>query len=69
MVTIAGVAVAVAGTLIELGGTGTADVAAATQGVVRLVSVLSFFGGAALLAVTLIGRRARRASEVASPAS
>ena len=69
MVTIAGVAVAVAGTLIELGGTGTADVAAATQGVVRLVSVLSFFGGAALLAVTLIGRRIRRASEVASPAS
>jgi EmrB/QacA subfamily drug resistance transporter len=69
MVTIAGVAVAVAGTLIELGGTGTADVAAATQGVVRLVSVLSFFGGAALLAVTLIGRRTRRASEVASPAS
>jgi hypothetical protein len=62
----------VAGPLIELGGTGTANVAAATRGVVRLVSVLSFFGGAALLAVTLIRghtRRTRRATEVASPAS
>ena len=45
MVTIAGVAVAVAGTLIELGGAGTADITAATRGVVRLVSVLSFVGG------------------------
>jgi hypothetical protein len=32
MVTIAGVAVAVAGTLIELGGAETADIAAATRG-------------------------------------
>jgi hypothetical protein len=69
MVTIAGVAVAVAGTLIELGGTGTADIAVATKGVVRLVSVLSLVGGAVLLAITLFGRRTRRASEVASPAS
>ena len=69
MVTIAGVAVAVAGTLIELGGAGTADITAATRGVVRLVSVLSFVGGAVLLAVALIGRGTRRASEVASPAS
>jgi hypothetical protein len=69
MVTIAGVAVAVAGTLIELGGAGTADIAAATQGVVRLVSVLSLVGGAVLLAITLIGRGTRRASEVVSPAS
>jgi len=68
MVTIAGVAVAMAGTLIELGGAGTADIAAATKGVVRLVSVLSLVGGAVLLAVALIGR-ARRAVEVASPAS
>jgi len=63
MVTIAGVAVAVAGTLIELGGAGTADITAATRGVVRLVSVLSFVGGAVLLAVALIGRGTRRASE------
>ena len=69
LVTIAGVAVAVAGTLIELGGAGTADITAATRGVVRLVSVLSFVGGAVLLAVALIGRGTRRASEVASPAS
>jgi EmrB/QacA subfamily drug resistance transporter len=69
MVTIAGVAVAVAGTLIELGGTGTADIAAATQGVVRGVSLLSFVGGAVLLAIALIGRRSRRVSEVASSAS
>jgi predicted MFS family arabinose efflux permease len=69
MVTIAGVAVALAGTLIELGGTGTADIAAATQGVVRLVSMLSLVGGAVLLAITLIGRRTRQASEIASPAS
>jgi hypothetical protein len=67
-VTIAGVAVAMAGTLIELGGAGTGDIAAATKGVVRLVSVLSLVGGAALLAVALIGRT-RRATEVASPAS
>jgi hypothetical protein len=69
MVTIAGVAVAVAGTLIELGGAETADITAATRRVVRLVSVLSFVGGAVLLAVALIGRGTRRASEVASPAS
>jgi hypothetical protein len=69
MVTIAGVAVAVAGTLIDLGGAGTADIAVATQGVVRLVSVLSLVGGAVLLAITRFGRRTRRASEVASPAS
>jgi hypothetical protein len=68
MVTIAGVAVAVAGTLIELGGAGTADIAAATREVVRLVSVLSLVGGAVLLAISLVGRT-RRASEVASPAS
>ena len=69
MVTIAGVAVALAGTLIELGGAGTADIAAATQGVVRLVSLLSLVGGAVLLAIALIGRRTRQASEIASPAS
>jgi MFS family permease len=69
MVTIAGVAVALAGTLIELGGAGTADIAAATQGVVRLVSLLSLLGGAVLLAISLIGRRTRQASEIASPAS
>jgi hypothetical protein len=76
MVTIAGVAVALAGTLIELGGAGTADIAAATQGVVRLVSLLSLIGGAVLLAISwarrrisLIGRRTRQASEIASPAS
>jgi hypothetical protein len=61
--------VALAGTLIELGGTGTADIAAATKGVVRLVSLLSFVGGAVLLAIALIARRTRRASEIASPAS
>jgi len=69
MVTIAGVAVALAGTLIELGGAGTADIAAATKGVVRLVSLLSFVGVAVLLAIALIARRTRRASEIASPAS
>ena len=69
MVTIAGVAVALAGTLIELGGAGTADIAAATKGAVRLVSLLSFVGGAVLLAIALIARRTRRASEIASPAS
>ena len=68
MVTIAGVAVAVAGTLIELGADGTADVAGATTWVMRLVSVLSLVGGAVLLAISLVGRT-RRASEVASPAS
>lgn len=69
MVTIAGVAVAMAGTLIELGGAGTADITAATKGVVRLVSVLSLVGGAVLLGIALLGRRTHRASEVASPAS
>jgi hypothetical protein len=69
MVTIAGIAVAVAGTLIELGSAGTADIIGATKGVLRLVSVLSLVGGAVLLAITLIGRRSRRSSEVASPAS
>jgi hypothetical protein len=69
MVTIAGIAVAVAGTLIELGSAGTADIIGATKGVLRLVSVLSLVGGAVLLAITLIGRRSRRSSEVAAPAS
>jgi hypothetical protein len=69
MVTIAGIAVAVAGTLIELGSAGTADIIGATKGVLRLVSVLSLVGGAVLLAITPIGRRSRRSSEVASPAS
>ena len=69
MVTIAGVAVAVAGTLIELGGAGAADIAAATRGVVRLVSLLSLVGGAVLLAIALIGRRIPRPSEAPSPAS
>jgi hypothetical protein len=69
MVTIAGVAVALAGTLIELGGAGTADIAAATQGVVRLVSLLSLIGGIVLLAIGLIGRRTRQAAEIASAAS
>jgi hypothetical protein len=69
MVTIAGIAVAVAGTLIELGSAGTADIIGATKGVLRLVSMLSLVGGAVLLAITLIGRRSRRSSEVASPAS
>jgi hypothetical protein len=44
MVTIAGIAVAVAGTLIELGSVGTADIIGATKGVLRLVSVLSLVG-------------------------
>lgn len=69
MVTIAGVGVAVAGTLIELGGTGTTEIVGATKEVLRLVSVLSIVGGAVLLAITLIGRRMRRPSEVTSPAS
>lgn len=69
MVTIAGVGVAVAGTLIELGGTGTTQIVGATKEVLRLVSVLSIVGGAVLLAITLIGRRMRRPSEVTSPAS
>ena len=65
MVAIAGVAVAVAGTLIELGSAGTADIIGATKGVLRLVSVLSVVGGAVLLDITLIGRGSRRSSEVA----
>jgi EmrB/QacA subfamily drug resistance transporter len=69
MVTIAGVGVAVAGTLIELGGTGTDQIVGATKEVLRLVSVLSIVGGAGLLAITLMGRRMRRATEVTSPAS
>jgi hypothetical protein len=69
MVTIAGVAVAVAGTLIELGAAGTGDITDATSWVMRLVSVLSLVGGAVLLAITLLGRRTRGALEVASPAS
>jgi EmrB/QacA subfamily drug resistance transporter len=69
MVTIAGVAVAVAGTLIELGADGTADIAGATTWVVRLVSVLSLVGGAGLLAIALIGRRIPRPSEATSTAS
>ncbi|HEY6683630.1 MAG TPA: hypothetical protein VI030_11685 [Propionibacteriaceae bacterium] len=39
------------------------------QGVLRLVSLLSLVGAAVLLAVALIGRRTRQASEIASPAS
>lgn len=69
MVTIAGVAVALAGTLIELWAGGTADIVGATRGVLQLVSVLSMVGGASLLAVSLIGRRSRRSSELTSPAS
>jgi hypothetical protein len=69
VVTIAGVAVAVAGTLIELGGAGTADITVATRGVVRLVSMLSLVGGALLLAIALIGRRTTQPSEATSPAS
>jgi len=69
MVTIAGVGVAVAGTLIELGGTGAAQIVGATKEVLRLVSVLSIVGGAVLLTITLIGRRMRRPSEITSPAS
>jgi hypothetical protein len=69
MVTIAGIAVAVAGTLIELESAGTADIIGATKEVLRLVSVLSLVGGAVFLAITRIGRRSRRSSEVASPAS
>jgi hypothetical protein len=69
MVTIAGVAVALAGTLIELWAGGTADIVGATRGVLRLVSVLSMVGGAGLLAVSLIGRGSRRSSELTSPAS
>jgi EmrB/QacA subfamily drug resistance transporter len=68
MVTIAGVGVAVAASLIELGGTGTADIVAATEGVIRLVAMLSLVGGAVLLAITLIGRGSRRPSVVTSPA-
>src|SRR5215213_4726855 len=48
MVTIAGVAVALAGTLIELWAGGTADIVGATRGVLRLVSVISMVGGAGL---------------------
>jgi hypothetical protein len=55
MVTIAGVAVALAGTLIELWAGGTAGIVGATRGVLWLVSVLSMVGGAGLLAVSLIG--------------
>ena len=69
MVTIAGVAVALAGTLIELGGAGTTDIAAATQGVVRSSRCCPWSRGAVLLAIALIGRSARQASEIASPAS
>jgi hypothetical protein len=69
MVTIAGVGVAVAGTLIELGGTGTAQIVGATKEALRLVSVLSIVSGAVLLAITLVSRRMRRPSEVTSPAS
>src|SRR4029450_6536219 len=52
MVTIAGVAVAVAGTLIELGAAGTGDITDATTWVMRLVSVRSLVGGALLVAIT-----------------
>ena len=70
MVTIAGVAVALAGTLIDLENAGIADIIAATGGVVRLVSVLSLLGGAALSAIALIGRRIPRPpSEATSLAS
>jgi hypothetical protein len=69
MVTVAGVAVAVAGTLIELGAAGTGDINDATTWVLRLVSALSLIGGAVLLTISVVGHRTRGAFEVPSPAS
>ena len=66
IVTIGGVAVAVAGTLIELGGAGAAGIDEAAQGLLRMISGLSLVGGAVLLAIVLIGRRTHR-TEVATP--
>jgi EmrB/QacA subfamily drug resistance transporter len=66
IVTVGGVAVAVAGTLIELGGAGPADIDEAAQGVMRMLSGLSLVGGAVLLTIVLIGRRLRP-TEVATP--
>ena len=66
MVTIAGSAVAAAGTLIELGGAGPDDIDEAAQGLLRMLSGLSLIGGAVLLAIVLIGRRTRPA-EAAIP--
>ena len=66
IVTVGGVAVAVAGTLIELSGAGPADIDEAAQGLMRMLSGLSLVGGAVLLTVGLIGRRTRPA-EVATP--
>ena len=60
MVTIGGVAVAVAGTLIELGGAGSADVEAATKGLLRMAAGLSIGAGAILLITTLVGAREAR---------
>jgi len=60
LVTIGGVAVAVAGTLIELGGAGSADVEAATKGVLRMAAGLSIVAGAVLVITTLAGAREAR---------
>ena len=60
MVTIGGVAVAVAGTLIELGGAGSADIEAATTGLLRMAAGLSIAAGAILLITTLAGTREAR---------
>lgn len=46
MVTIAGSAVAAAGTLIELGGAGPDDIDEAAQGLLRMLSGLSLAGAA-----------------------
>jgi MFS family permease len=66
MVTIGGVAVAVAGTLIELGGAGPTEIDETAKGLLRMVSALSLVGGAVLLTIVLLGRRAHPA-EVATP--
>jgi Na+/melibiose symporter-like transporter len=60
MVTIAGVGVAIAGTLIELGGAGAAEIDGAAKGLIRMVAGLSLVGGAALLAIVLIGQQSSR---------
>ena len=60
MVTIGGVAVAVAGTLIKLGGAGSADIEAATTGLLRMAAGLSIAAGAILLITTLAGTREAR---------
>jgi EmrB/QacA subfamily drug resistance transporter len=66
LVTMGGVAIAVSGTLIELGGSDPAGVATATKDLLRGAAVLAVVAGGVLLALTRLSRRSERGLEPSS---